>query len=62
MRREVIPGVDRPLTVSEITEISGPAVQKKEQEYKEFIRKGGKLDGWREYEAMKERDKQRGQK
>lgn len=60
MRREVIPGVDRPLTVSEITEYFGPAVQKKNEEYKEFIRKGGKLDGWAKYE--KECEKKRGQK
>ena len=60
MRREVIPGVDRPLTVSEITEYFGPAVQKKYEEYKEFIRKGGNLDGWAKYE--KESENNRGQK
>ena len=60
MRREVISGVDRLLTFSEITENFGPAVQKKYEEYKEFIRKGGKLDGWANYE--KEREKKRCQK
>lgn len=60
MRREVIPGVDRPLTVSEISEYFGPAVQKKYEQYKEFIRQGGKLDGWAMYE--KESEKKRGQK
>lgn len=60
MRREVIPGVDRPLTVSEITEYSCSAVQKKCEQYKEFIRNGGKLDGWAKYE--KESEKKRGQK
>lgn len=60
MRREVIPGVDRPLTVSEITEYFGPAVQKKYEQYKEFIRNGGKLDGWAKYE--KESEKKRWQK
>ena len=60
MRREVIPGLDRPLTVSEITEYFGLAVQKKYEEYKEFIRKGGNLDGWAKYE--KESEKNRGQK
>lgn len=58
--RRIIPGVDRPLTVSEISENFGPAVQKKYEQYKEFILKGGKLDGWAKYE--KESEKKRGQK
>ena len=62
MRREVIPGVDRSLTVSEISEYFGPAFQKQCEEYKEFIRKGGKLDGWAKYEASKQSEKKRGQK
>ncbi len=61
MRREVIPGVDRPLTDSEITDFFGPAVQKKDEEYKEFIRQGGNLDGWAKYDAQKEREKKRGE-
>lgn len=53
MRREVIPGVDRPLTVGEISDIYGPYAQKRDEEYKEFIRQGGNLDGWAKYESSK---------
>lgn len=60
MRREVIPGVDCPLTVGEISDIYGPSAQKQEEEYKEFIRHGGKLDGWAKYESSKlKREKER---
>lgn len=58
--KKIIPGVDGPLNVSEITEYFGPAVQKKYEQYKEFICKGGKLDGWAKYE--KESEKKRWQK
>lgn len=60
MRCDVIPGVDRPLTVGEISDIHGPSAQKQEEEYKEFIRQGGNLDGWAKYESSKrKREKER---
>lgn len=60
--RRIIPGVDRPLTVSEISEYFGPEFRKQCEDVKDFLLKGGKLDGWREYEASKESEKKRGQK
>lgn len=61
MRREVIPGLDRPLTVSEISEHFGPVFRKQCEDVKDFLLKGGKLDGWREYEVLKEREKKGGE-
>ena len=53
--RQVIPGVDRPLTVLEISEHFGPAFQKDCEEYKEYVRQGGNLDGWAKYQSTKKR-------
>ena len=55
MRREVKPGVDRSLTVSEITEHFGPAFHKDCEEYKEYVLQGGNLDGWAKYQSDKKR-------
>ncbi len=58
--RRVIPGVDGPLRVSEISEYFGPAVQTKCEQCKEFLMNGGKLDDWSKFESsQKRREKER---
>lgn len=50
MRKEIIPGVDRNLTVAEISEWFGPEFRKDQERLCEFFKNGGKLDDWAAYE------------